>query len=183
MVNFGSIPRFLLTQRHFGYRTGQSMFVLYHFLFYLYIQSAEAYMGKARMLRKNCTQRQNENEKRTKTTGNSELSQTVLARTRKRLGRRSLWMDSGIPVIVDWQRRARLLLLLRRSSSVLMYLRYPRRGLNVYHNPVATTTTRLKLFLHNILSNRPAIGVVTMLSRLGQTHAPLLPPRLAPRSH
>lgn len=86
MVNFGSIPRFLLTQRHFGYRTGPSMFVLYHLLFYLYIQSAEAYMGKARMLRKNCSQRQDENEKRTKTTGNRELSQTVLARTGRRLG-------------------------------------------------------------------------------------------------
>lgn len=80
-------------------------------------------------------------------------------------------MDLGIPVIVDWQRRARPLLLLRSSSSVLMYLRYPRRGLNVYHNPVATATMRLKLFLHNILSNRPATGVVTILSRLGQTRA------------
>lgn len=45
-------------------------------------------------------------------------------------------------------------------SSVLVYLRYPRRGLNVYHNPVATTATRLKLFLHNILSNQPAISAV-----------------------
>lgn len=136
------------------------MFVLYHFLFYLYIQNAEAYMGQARMLRKNCTQRQNENEKRTKTTGNRELSQTVLARARQRqrLGRWSFWMNLGIPVIADWQRRARPLLLLSSSSSVLLYLRYPRRGLNVYQNPVATATMRLKLFLHNIPSNRLAFS-------------------------
>lgn len=114
MVNFGSIPRFLLTQRHFGYRTGPSMFVLYQFLFYLYIQKAEAYMGQARMLRKNCTQRQNENEKRTKTTGNREPSQTVLARRRReRLGRWSIWKNSGISAAMDWQRRARALLLPR----------------------------------------------------------------------
>lgn len=171
MVNFGSIPASFSHSDILGTCTGPSMFVLYHFLFYLYIQNAEAYMGKARMLRKNCTQRQNENEKRTKTMGNSEPSQIVLARTRQRLGRWSFWMNLGIPVIVDWQRRARPLLLLRSSSSVLMYLRYPRRGLNVYHNPVATTTMRLKLFLHNVLSNRPATGVVTILSRLGQTRA------------
>ena len=73
--------------------------------------------------------------------GNSELSQTVLARTTKRLGRRSsLCMNSAILVIMDWQRRASSLLLLRSSSFVLMYLRYPRRGLNCtsqqsgYHN-------------------------------------------------
>ena len=68
--------------------------------------------------------------KRTNTTESRELSHTVLARTRKKLGGWSLWMDTGIPVIVDWQPRAKTLLVLRSSSSVLMYLRYPRRGLN-----------------------------------------------------
>lgn len=87
MVNFGSIPRFLLTQRHFGYRTGQSMFVLYHFLFYLYIQSAEAYMGKARTLRKNCSQRQNENEKRTETTGKQRAKPDCLGADEEEAGK------------------------------------------------------------------------------------------------
>lgn len=182
MVNFGLISRFL-TQRHFGYCTGPSMFVLDQFLFYLYIQSAEAYMGTARMLRKNCIQRQDENEKGTKTMGKSELSQTVLARTRRRLGRRSsLWMNSGIPVIMDWQRRARPLLLLRSSSSVLMYLRYPRRGLNCtsqhsgYHNHEA------QAFLAQIYYQTDRqIGIVTILSRPRQARASPCNPRLGLR--
>lgn len=80
--------------------------------------------------------------------GNSELSQTVLARTRKGLGRRSsLWKNSGIPVIMAWQRRARPLSLPRSSSSVLMYLRYPRRGLNCISQPSGYHNHEAQAFL------------------------------------
>lgn len=66
--------------------------------------------------------------KRTKTTGNRELSQAVLAKTRKRLEKCPLSMTRA-PGHRGLRRRASSLFLLR-SSSVLMYLRYPRRGVN-----------------------------------------------------
>lgn len=123
------------------------MFVLYQFLFYLYIQNAEAYMGKARMLRKNCTQRQNENEKRTKTTGNRELSQIVLAWTRQRLGGVVLLDELGHPGYRGLATSSKAALVAEELFFRTHVPKIPPARANVYHNPVATSHHEAQAFL------------------------------------
>lgn len=162
MVNFGSIPRFLPTQRHLGTAPDRACLFCTNFSSTCIYRRRRHTWGK-----QGCYERIAHGGKMKTKKGRKQRETESRARLSWRGGGGRGW-EGGPPgrtraSRLSWTGNVEQ----GRSccpgafSSVLMYLRYPRRGLNVYHNPVATTTTRLKLFLHNIPSNQPAISAPT----------------------